>query len=111
MQGSGRLGSRPSAPAECGRSGGGGGGRSRRAGGSGKGLSLWCDEACKSNTDSFRFQNLTGGGSNPDTNRMKHLDLKRKVTLDVAPGLEAPGGLGGRCGSRSRRGGTGGRED
>lgn len=33
-----------------------------------------------------------------------------KFTLDVAPGLEAPGGLGGLCGMRSRRGGTGGKD-
>lgn len=32
-------------------------------------------------------------------------------TLVVTPGLEAPGGLGGLCGSRSNLGGTGGRED
>lgn len=33
------------------------------------------------------------------------------LTLVLTPGLEAPGGLGGLCSSRSSLGGTGGRED
>lgn len=37
--------------------------------------------------------------------------MRRELALDVVPGLDAPGGLGGRCCRRSRRGGTGGRED
>lgn len=47
VQGKGRLCTRTSAtgPDECGRSGGGGGGRSLRAGGRGRGLSLWRDDA------------------------------------------------------------------
>lgn len=39
-----------------------------------------------------------------------HRSVANKFTLDVAPGLEAPGGLGGLCGIRSRRGGTGGKD-
>lgn len=40
----------------------------------------------------------------------QNVEYGNQFTLDVAPGLEAPGGLGGLGGMRSRRGGTGGKD-
>lgn len=54
VQGSGRLPSHPSGPAERGLSGGGGGGRFLRAGGRGRGLSLWWEDAYRKGEHNYR---------------------------------------------------------
>lgn len=96
-----------------GRFGGVGGSLSLGGGSPGvQGKGRLCSRPSEDGTDVIGRSGGGGGGRSLSAGGSgRGLSLWWDVTLVVTPGLEAPGGLGGLCGSRSNLGGTGGRED